>query len=432
MTVGTVSDGYLSGATRLVHGYFDGPSSFHIAIEDLSTHKMVATEDLHAGLLEAMDRTSHLINPEARPFSTAQEENAAAWGAGNYEEAVRKDPGFSAAWLAWIGQLITQRENGRALEVAERALAAQPPLRSRIDRAQIDILAATLRNDQPARLKSLDDFAHLVPLDVQLWRTLAEAQMSARHFPEAAAAYQQAIQLDPRSADARNLLGYAQGLAGDVEAARQTFAEYGKLANQAANSFDSLGEVYFLNGKFAQAEQSFLTAYKIDVQFAGASDLAKAAYAKWLGGNLDAADQVMKEFLIARVKQHDALTTWREAVWLYSTGREAQAQASLQVFLGDDDLSKEARDLTGKQLALWKAPGSLPHDSQQLKNLYEHTPPAQDGLVRTFYARALLDAGRKEEARKLVTLWPLPESAGDPLYQGFLYSTFLEVRKALQ
>jgi hypothetical protein len=67
-----------------------------------------------------------------------------------------------------------------------------------------------------------------------------------------------------------------------------------------------------------------------------------------------------------------------------------------------------------------------------LKTVYEHTAPAQDGLVRTFYARALVEKGQKEEAEKLVSLWPLPESGGDPLYQAFLYPKFLEVRMALQ
>jgi tetratricopeptide (TPR) repeat protein len=432
VNVATVSDGYLSGASRLVHGYFDGPASFHIAIEDLATHKMVATEDLHGGLLASMDRTSHLINPEARPFSTSQEAEVVAWGEGNYEEAVSKDPGFSAAWLEWVRQLMTQKENQKALEVAGRALAAQPPLRSPVDRAQIELLAATLKNDQAGRIKALDGLAHLDPLDVQLWRTLAEAQMNARNYSQAVSAYQQELQLEPQSAEARNLLGYAQGFAGDVEGARQTFTLYGKLPNQAANSLDSLGEIYFLNGKFAEAEQTFLAAYNNNVQFLGGADLVKAAYAKWLGGNLDGADQTMKEFLIARVKQHDPLTTWREAVWLYATGRQAQAQSSLQRSLGDDDLPKETRDLTEKQLALWKAPGALPKDPGALKTLYERTPPSQDGLIRAFYAKVLLGSGRKEEARKLVGLWPLPEAGGDPLYQAFLYPTFLEVRKAVQ
>jgi tetratricopeptide (TPR) repeat protein len=432
VNVATVSDAYLSGATRLVVGYFNGPASFHIAVEDLATHKMVATEDLHTPLLASMDQASHLINPQARAFSTSQEENATAWGEGHYEEAVRKDPGFSAAWLEWVRQLMSRGENPKALEVAQRALTAQPPLASPIDRAQIELLAGTLKNDQSLRIKALDTLAHLSPLDIQLWRALAEAQMNARDYAGAISAYKQQLQLEPQSGEARNLLGYAQGFAGDLDGAKQTFTEYGKLPNQLSNSLDSLGEVYFLNGKFAEAEQSFLAAYKTNAQFLGGLDLLKAAYAKWLRGDHEGADQTMKEFLIARVKQHDSLTTWREAVWLYSTGRQAEAQSSLQRSLGDDELSKETRDLNEKQLALWRAPGSLPKDPQTLKTLYERVPPAQDGLVRTFYAKALLDAGKKEEARKLTMLWPLPEASGDPLYQGYLYPMFLEVRKALQ
>jgi tetratricopeptide (TPR) repeat protein len=430
VSVGSVSDGYLAGATSLVHGYFDGPSTFHIAVEDAATHKMVAVEDMHAGLLAAMDRASHLVNPEALPFSTSQEETADAWGAGHYEEAVGKDPGFSAAWLEWVQQLMAQRDERKALEISQRALGA--PLRSPIDRAQIELLSATLRNDQAARVKALETFVHLTPLDVPLWRTLAEAQMNARNYAGSAAAYKQLLQLEPRNGDALNLLGYALGFSGNLEEARQTFLEYAKLPGQAANSFDSLGEVYFLNGKFAEAEQSFLAAYKTNPGFLGGGDLMKAAYAKWLGGNRDGADQTMKEFLISRVKQHDDLTTWREAVWLYSTGREAQAQSSLEISLRDGELGKESQDVTRKQLAVWRDPAALPHDPDVLKTVYERTPPAQDGLVRTFYARALMEKGKKDEARKLIMLWPVPDSGGDPLYQAFLYPKFREVRAALQ
>ncbi len=432
VSVATISDGYLSGASRMVEGYFDGPTSFHVSIEDLATHQMVATEDLHSGLIAAMDRTSRLINSDARPFSTSQEENAVEWGQGHFEEAVNKDPGFSAAWLGWVQELLSKRDNQQALAVADRALAAKPELRSPFDRAQIELLAATLRSDVPARVKALDSLAHLSPLDVQLWRTLAEGQMNARNFPAAAAAYKQALQLEPQAVDDRNLLGYAQGFAGDLEEAKQTFTAYGKLPNQAANSLDSLGEVYFANGKFAEAEQSFRSANKANSGFLAGLDLWKAAYAQWLGGNLAGADQTMKEFLIARVKQHDALTTWREAVWLYSTGREAQAESSLALALRDDPGTKETQSLMEKQLEVWKNPSNLPHDAAVLKTVYDHTPPAQDGFVRTLYAQALLQAGKKEEARPLIKLWPLPESGGEPLFQAFLFPRFLDVKKSLQ
>jgi hypothetical protein len=51
-------------------------------------------------------------------------------------------------------------------------------------------------------------------------------------------------------------------------------------------------------------------------------------------------------------------------------------------------------------------------------------------LARTFYAAALLRAGRREEARKLVALWPLPKAA-DSL-EALMYPTFLELRRELK
>jgi tetratricopeptide (TPR) repeat protein len=426
--VSTVSDATLSGATRLVHGYFDGPSSFHIAIEDAATHKMVATRDLTFPPLAAMNQLAHLINPDALPFSGTKDESISAWGARNFEQAVAEDPGFGAAWLGWVQQLVAQRENQKALEVANRALAA--PLRSEIERAQIETLAAGLRDDAPRRMDGVAKLASLIPLDAQLWRTLAQERMNARQFPEAAEAYRKTIQIEPADANSYNLLGYAQGFAGDLEGAKKTFADYAKMANQAANSFDSLGDVYFANGKFAEADQSYMSAQQKDPNLLGGGDLMKAAYARWFAGNHDAADQAVRDFLIARVKQHDPLTNWREATWLYSTGREAQAKSSLEKGLLED-APPEAKDLMKKQLVLWSSPNALPKDARILKNLYEHTPPAQDGLLRTIYAGVLVAGGKKDEAQALVKRWPIPESGGDPLFQSFLYPKFLEVRKQL-
>ena len=57
--------------------------------------------------------------------------------------------------------------------------------------------------------------------------------------------------------------------------------------------------------------------------------------------------------------------------------------------------------------------------------------PAADGLPRTLYAGALAQAGRADEARALLRLWPLPDSPGDPVLQSLLYPKFLELRKSL-
>ena len=124
-------------------------------------------------------------------------------------------------------------------------------------------------------------------------------------------------------------------------------------------------------------------------------------------------------------------TSWREANWLYVTGHQAQAASELERALTDEN-PPQVKELIKKQLTVWQNPGGIPKDLNVLKQAYDHTAPAQDGLIRTFYAAALLQAGRKEEARKLVAQWPLPEASGEPEFQSLLYPKFLEVRKAVQ
>jgi len=72
-----------------------------------------------------------------------------------------------------------------------------------------------------------------------------------------------------------------------------------------------------------------------------------------------------------------------------------------------------------------------PADLAQIKAVYDTTNPAADGLIRTIYAAALLDAGKPEDARALLKRWPLPESAGDPFLQSLVFPEFLELRQKL-
>ena len=82
-------------------------------------------------------------------------------------------------------------------------------------------------------------------------------------------------------------------------------------------------------------------------------------------------------------------------------------------------------------LALWMDLSKLPADPARLQQLYERTPPAVDGITRVLYASALAQAGQKDQARKLLELWPLPGLEGDPLLQSLLFPKFLELKKQL-
>jgi len=94
---------------------------------------------------------------------------------------------------------------------------------------------------------------------------------------------------------------------------------------------------------------------------------------------------------------------------------------------GPDPASEIART----QLILWKDLSKLPSDPAQLKQAYERTPPALDGITRVLYAASLVQAGQKDEARRLLELWPLPGLDGDPLLQSLLFPKYLELKRQL-
>ncbi len=424
----TVHDGYQGGATRFVHGYFErrgGQLHFDLSIEDSQTHKMVRTLTLDApNPAEAATKLATALDPAAQPFSSSNSDAVEAWGRGEFERAVSLDPDFGAAWLAWAQRQMAANQPQQALETVTHALE-RSGLRSAVDQANLRVLAATLRGDQKGRTEALTALVRLLPNDARLVRTLAEEALAARRFDEAVRFYREVIRLDPDNAEAQNLLGYALTYAGDLPAARRAFDAYAKFPGAEANALDSQGEALFLFGQFAAAEKYFLDAHQKDPNLLQGSDLLKAAYARWLAGNLDKAEEIFDQYLKYRSDQNDVAVGWRQAVWLYATGRAPQAIVLLESQKGP------AAQLASQQLDVWRSPQPLPTDLNQLEQLYRRTPPSGDGLVRVLYARALFQAGKRGQARDLLKLYPLPDS-GDALHQSFLYPTFLDLQQKLR
>ena len=416
----SVEDAYLGRPTRLVHGYFElrgGRPHFEISLEDAARHKMIRTAEANGEPLGAINTVARTLVPDARAFSTSNPDAASAWARGDDSRAVSLDPDFGAAWQSWAESRAAAGDSAGALETAAKALA-RPALRFPIERARIEILSATLDRDQTRVVTAMERLASLAPGDPSVWGSLADLEMKARRFPEAAHAYSELIRADPANSAAGNMLGYAQAFTGDLDAARKAFDQYGRQPGQATNALDSLGEAYFINGKFAEAEQAFLQAYAKDPSFLGGAPLWKAAHARWLKGDLPGADALVERYLDARVKARDPLADWRRANWLYETGRQDQAVALLM---------RSPSEIAARQLAVWKDPDAALPD---LERLYQNASPVEDGLPRTFYAAALLQAGRRDQARQLLARWPLPET-GDSLFQSLMYPRFLALKKAL-
>jgi tetratricopeptide (TPR) repeat protein len=429
----TISDGYSAQPARFVHGYFtrtaathsdhhseDAALRFEIEVEDAARHKMVETYSEQGDALKAMNGVAKHLDSAAHPFSTTNSEAVAAWGRGEFERAVTLDPDFGAARLGWAETLDHSGDSARAIDVASQALA-RPSLQSPLERARIGLLFATLHHDVDARLKALEDLTRLAPSDTGLLETLGQSEMNARRFADAARHFRDLLKLDPSNVAALNSLGYAEGFAGDLDAAHLAFENYGAQPGQKPNSLDSMGEVYFMHGKFADAEKYFLQAHQANQTLLEGQDLLKAAYSHWLAGDRTGADALMPRYLEFRHKQNDVLVDWREASWLFSTGRTELAISKLA--------NVPNRQLAERQMAVWRGSIELPHDLVALKQRYENTAPTSDGQMRVLYAAALVAAAQKDEARPLLELWPMPWSPGDPLLESWVLPKFMELRQ---
>ena len=429
MRVSSAGIASLANATQLLHCTFTqrgGSLQIQYSLEDAERHRMITTGSIDGTALFAVSALARALDADgARPFSTPNPDATSAWGRGEFERAVALDPDFGTAWVSWIAQAAQAGKPDVAAQLAGRALA-RASLRGLVDKAQIQLSYATLRKDEIARAAALTELARLAPHDAGPLLALAATEQQARRYSAAEELYRRALAIDPGNAGALNSLGYAQGEDGDLEAAKKTFEIYGQNPNQATNALDSLGEVYFMNGRFAEAEKYFAQVSARDPNFLKGAPLMKAAYAHWLGGDLAGADALMQKYLEFLGKQNDPLLVWREAVWRYATGRSEQALAMLAQAPPDQAANME------RQRAVWLGKARIPDDLNQIRTVYQSTNPAADGLPRTLYAAALVKAGKADDARALLKLWPLPESGSDALLQSLMYPRFLELRKALK
>jgi Tfp pilus assembly protein PilF len=418
----SMNDAVLENATRFVHGYFTKPSGalrLTVEVEDSNTHKMVQTEELDGSVLASVTTLAKSLDPKAVSFSTSNDEAIAAWGEGEFEKAVTLDPGFGPAWLSWIETLAKKGDSAGAIEVAGRALSH--PVKSEVDGLRIELARATLQKDPHAEHEALLKLTARIA-DPRLLANLGEIEMRAREFALAEGDYKKILAVEPENGEALNKLGYVLGYQGKLREAEATFAAYGKLPGQQPNSQDSLGEVYFMNGKFADAEAAFLRAHESNAAFLAGGDLRKAAYAHWLAGDLAGADKLFARYLDFRVKLKDPTVEWQLALWHYSTGRKDQAISEIE---------KSHFPQAAVQARVWRGDFKLPTDLAGLKQAYGSSEPASDGLFRTLYAEALFASGQKNEAKTLAARWPLPDNAGDPLLHTLVFPKYLALRRIL-
>lgn len=93
----------------------------------------------------------------------------------------------------------------------------------------------------------------------------------APNYTKAVALLESAIQLAPWLGEAHNLLGYACTYINDYKRAVQHLERYAAIYPGRANPHDSLGELYFMTGRYDDAVREFTAANRISPRFSAAA-----------------------------------------------------------------------------------------------------------------------------------------------------------------
>ena len=330
----SMGDAYLGNATRFVHGYFTKSANalrLTVEVEDANTHKMISTEHVDGSVLGSANALAKSLDPNAKPFPTSNEDAIASVGTGRLREG-RRTGSFLRPRVAFVDRHpgAKRRRRGRDRDRGTRA------------RSSGSFRNRSIRHASSCCVESARRFT---------CRTLSVAQADRARRRPAAATHEprrarnhaprnlhsprpitkKILAEQPENAEITNKLGYAYGYQGRIADAEAAFTQYGKLPRREPNSLDSLGEVYFMNGKFAEAEKTFLHAHNAKARRCS----PEAIFAKQPTPRLArrrsraGADKIFTSYLDFRAKLKDPTIEWQHAQWEYATGRKDQAVARL-------------------------------------------------------------------------------------------------------
>ncbi|HYL74961.1 MAG TPA: tetratricopeptide repeat protein [Bryobacteraceae bacterium] len=474
---------------------YQGRLELWAAIEDLSSIKTAASYRFSGpaaeGPLPLLNQLARRLSAASRPFGTSNPEAFRAYGDAvsatdraaalhSFQSATEADPHFIAAYAGWAESLLATGDRAAGLAVLATAKRqAHDP----IDSAELDYDISGATGDRSARAAALANLTRLTPASSKVFKELASLQVSQRKFTDAVRSYEAAAKIIPDDPAIWNDLGYAYAFAQDLQAARRAIERYQQVSPDDANALDSLGEVNFYLGDFAAAEKAFLDADRKGSPGAGGAEIAKAAQARLMTGDLAGADALFAKYIGLAQPSERAVAGYQQAQWEFLSGRRKAAMARIEQVLaslqGDRQIlamcqlslwklqtgsAKEAADLADRTAASAQSPQSTtlsaafriiaamqPSNSGSatanayallfarryqealplLEAAYRDTNPSADGQIRTLLAWDYVELERLDDARKLLTLYPIPLASGDPLFASVVFPRVLYLRSVV-
>jgi len=205
----------------------------------------------------------------------------------SFEKAVEKDPKFAMAYfyLTRVYNSLAQApEAMAALETFKKLSQASPGKGE--DALYMSALSAWLNKDVDGYVKGLQGVIKAYPGNKRAHAELAWFYKNEKRYAESVAEFDKALAIDPSFGYALNLLAYTYVDMNEIEKALKTFDRYAAAAPGDANPLDSMGDLYFLTGKFDVARAKYQQALALKPGFASTW---KLAYLYAMDGDYDAA-----------------------------------------------------------------------------------------------------------------------------------------------
>lgn len=297
----TIADAHTagSGVNRIVYSTITrtdaaGEIRLHSVVFDANGHRFLHEHTVTGNVLQAINRMAASITPEPNPLGAKSEDALKKWpiftgDAGAFEKSclslAETEPGFGAA----LGVCARQLTASRRLDAVRELMGRIPEDRAR-------------------------DFSP------EVQSSFGDAYMALKDYATAASTFRKIAANRP---GVKNILAYAESLAGNCAEGKRLLEENSRIAEEEANALDSLGEISFFCGEFAEAEQYFLAS---GPKWSGARlsqnvvEPLKAAAARIMTGDTAGANQMASAHFQKMSKANPQAVSSLQSVWTSISG----------------------------------------------------------------------------------------------------------------
>jgi serine/threonine protein kinase/Tfp pilus assembly protein PilF len=242
------------------------------------------------------------------------------------EKSIALDPTFAVAYL-YLGKTAAAIFDTKGQTEAYEMAKEYSEKASEKERLYIEAgYASVIEKNPEKRLKLLLELTENYPKEKQFHSELGHYYQNNKKLPEAIAAYDKALALDPDFGFVLNQAGYAYAEIGEFDKAIRNFERYAAINPGQANPIDSLAELYFRQGNFDAAKAKYQEALEIRPDFS--PSCWGLAYIYAFEENYTEAGHWLEEFIARAPTLFEmAQGLWLKAYYDYFLGRWDQSLA---------------------------------------------------------------------------------------------------------